>query len=119
MEWRTFFLNFASSADVEEIAARENSSSQKTIFELQDLVQKIALKEKVDESREFAQTIQKSMATQMQKARASAKDRGVKQAPFIVLIGAQHAFHSFGDFLRQQSFRRKAPQIAKFSPKNC
>jgi N-acetylmuramoyl-L-alanine amidase len=84
----TFFLNFASSADVEEIAARENASSQKTIFELQDLVQKIALKEKVDESKEFAQTIQKSMATQMQKARASAKDRGVKQAPFIVLIGA-------------------------------
>jgi len=84
----TFFLNFASSADVEEIAARENAGSQKTIFELQDLVQKIALKEKVEESREFAQTIQKSMAAQIQKARASAKDRGVKQAPFIVLIGA-------------------------------
>jgi N-acetylmuramoyl-L-alanine amidase len=84
----TFFLNFAPSADVEEIAARENASSQKTIFELQDLVQKIALKEKVDESKEFAQTIQKSMATQMQKARAITKDRGVKQAPFIVLIGA-------------------------------
>jgi N-acetylmuramoyl-L-alanine amidase len=84
----TFFLNFANSADVEEIAARENAGSQKTIFELQDLVQKIALKEKVDESREFAQTIQKSMAAQVQKARASAKDRGVKQAPFIVLIGA-------------------------------
>ncbi len=84
----TFFLDFANSADVEEIAARENASSQKTIFELQDLVQKIALKEKVEESREFAQTIQKSMAAQIQKARASAKDRGVKQAPFIVLIGA-------------------------------
>jgi N-acetylmuramoyl-L-alanine amidase len=84
----TFFLNFATSADVEETAARENASSQKTIFELQDLVQKIALKEKVDESREFAQTIQKAMTTQVQKARASAKDRGVKQAPFIVLIGA-------------------------------
>ena len=84
----TFFLNFASSPDVEEIAARENASSQKTIFELQDLVQKIALKEKVDESREFAQTIQKSMATQMQRTRTNAKDRGVKQAPFIVLIGA-------------------------------
>jgi N-acetylmuramoyl-L-alanine amidase len=84
----TFFLNFATSADVEETAARENATSQKTIFELQDLVQKIALKEKVDESREFAQTIQKAMAVQVQKTRANAKDRGVKQAPFIVLIGA-------------------------------
>ncbi len=84
----TFFLNFATSPDVEEIAARENASSQKTVFELQDLVQKIALKEKVDESREFAHTVQKSVATHLQKTRLQTRDRGVKQAPFIVLIGA-------------------------------
>ena len=84
----TFFLNFATTADVEEIAARENSSSQKTVFELQDLVKRIALKEKLDESREFAQTVQKSMANHLQKTRPSTKNRGVKQAPFIVLIGA-------------------------------
>lgn len=84
----TFFLNFASSADAAEIAARENSSSQKTVFELQDLVQKITLREKVDESREFAHIVQKAMATQLHKARSQTRDRGVKQAPFIVLIGA-------------------------------
>jgi N-acetylmuramoyl-L-alanine amidase len=84
----TFFLNFAASPDAEEVAARENSSSQKTVFELQDLVQKIALREKLDESREFAQIVQKSMTTQLQKTRSQTKDRGVKQAPFIVLIGA-------------------------------
>lgn len=84
----TFFLNFATSADIEEIAARENASSQKTIFELQDLVQKIALKEKVEESREFAHIVQKSMTAHLQKTRKGTRDRGVKQAPFIVLIGA-------------------------------
>jgi N-acetylmuramoyl-L-alanine amidase len=84
----TFFLDFATSADAEETAARENASAQKTIFELQDLVQKIALKEKVDESREFAQIVQKSIASHLQQARRETKDRGVKQAPFIVLIGA-------------------------------
>jgi N-acetylmuramoyl-L-alanine amidase len=84
----TFFLDFAISADAEEIAARENASAQKTIFELQDLVQQITLKEKVDESREFANTVQKSMTAHLQKARKGTKDRGVKQAPFIVLIGA-------------------------------
>jgi N-acetylmuramoyl-L-alanine amidase len=84
----TFFLDFATSAEAEETAARENASAQKTIFELQDLVQKIALKEKVDESREFAQIVQKSMASHLQQARRETKDRGVKQAPFIVLIGA-------------------------------
>jgi N-acetylmuramoyl-L-alanine amidase len=84
----TFFLDFATSPDAEETAARENASVQKTIFELQDLVQKITLKEKVDESREFAQIVQKSMASHLHKARKETKDRGVKQAPFIVLIGA-------------------------------
>ena len=84
----TFFLDFASSSEAEEIAARENSSAQKTIFELQDLVQKIALKEKIDESRELAQIVQKSVASQLQKAHSQTRDRGVKQAPFIVLIGA-------------------------------
>lgn len=84
----TFFLDFASSLDAEEIAARENSSAQKTIFELQDLVQKIALKEKIDESRELAQIVQKSVTSQLQKAHSQTRDRGVKQAPFIVLIGA-------------------------------
>ena len=84
----TFFLDFASSAEAEETAARENSSAQKTIFELQDLVQKIALKEKIDESRELAQIVQKSVTSQLQKAHRQTRDRGVKQAPFIVLIGA-------------------------------
>jgi N-acetylmuramoyl-L-alanine amidase len=84
----TFFLDFASSSEAEEIAARENSSAQKTIFELQDLVQKIALKEKIDESRELAQIVQKSVTSQLQKTHSQTLDRGVKQAPFIVLIGA-------------------------------
>jgi N-acetylmuramoyl-L-alanine amidase/tetratricopeptide (TPR) repeat protein len=84
----TFFLDFASSADVEEIAARENASSQKTVFELQDLVKRITLREKVDESREFAQTVQKSISKALLKTYSHAKDRGIKQAPFIVLIGA-------------------------------
>ena len=84
----TFFLDFASSSEAEEIAARENSSAQKTIFELQDLVQKIALKEKIDESRELAQIVQRSVTSQLQKAHSQTRDRGVKQAPFIVLIGA-------------------------------
>jgi N-acetylmuramoyl-L-alanine amidase len=84
----TFILDFATSPEAEETAARENASVQKTIFELHDLVQKITLKEKVNESREFAQIVQKSMASHLHKDRKEAKDRGVKQAPFIVLIGA-------------------------------
>ncbi len=84
----TFYLNFTTSESALEVAARENATSQKSIYELQSLLQKIALKEKIQESREFAGIIQKSLHAGLWRARG-VKDRGVKQAPFIVLIGAQ------------------------------
>jgi N-acetylmuramoyl-L-alanine amidase len=84
----TFYLNFTTSADALEVAGRENATSQTSIHDLQNLVQKIALNEKVQESREFAQIIQKSLYTRIPRNRAVA-DRGVKKAPFVVLIGAQ------------------------------
>jgi N-acetylmuramoyl-L-alanine amidase len=84
----TFYLNFTTSESALEVAARENATSQKSIYELQSLLQKIALKEKIQESREFAGTIQKTLHTGLWRTRG-VKNRGVKQAPFIVLIGAQ------------------------------
>ena len=57
----TYYLNFTTSADALEVAARENAVSSKSIHELQDLVQKITLKDKVEESREFALEVQRSM----------------------------------------------------------
>jgi N-acetylmuramoyl-L-alanine amidase len=80
----TFFLNLPSNRDDLEIASRENAASQKTIHELQDVVQKIMLSDKVDESRELARHIQNAMASR----KGSGSNRGVKQAPFVVLIGA-------------------------------
>ena len=71
-----------------EVAARENASSQKTVYELKDLLQKIALQDKMDESREFAARIQQHLYTASVKANSRTKNRGVKKAPFVVLIGA-------------------------------
>lgn len=84
----TYYLNFTSSADALEVAARENAVSEKSIHELQDLVKKIALKEKIEESREFASDVQKSLHTGLAAKAPAIRDRGVKKAPFIVLIGA-------------------------------
>jgi len=80
----TYFLNFTSSREALETASRENAASERSIHELQDLVKKIMLRDKVDESRELAQHIQHAMAIR----KGAGTDRGVKQAPFIVLIGA-------------------------------
>ena len=83
----TYYLSFTTSKQALEVAARENASSQHRVSELKDLLQKIALKDKVDESREFASRL----LTPLSKATSStsaASNRGVKKAPFIVLIGA-------------------------------
>lgn len=84
----TYYLNFTSSPQALEVAARENAVSEKSIFELQDLVKKIALKEKIEESREFAGDVQESLHSGLAVKSPAIRDRGVKKAPFIVLIGA-------------------------------
>lgn len=84
----TYYLNFSSSPEALEVAARENASSEKSIHELQDLVKKIALKDKIEESREFAADVQQSLYSGVSARNAAIHDRGVKKAPFVVLIGA-------------------------------
>ena len=84
----TYYLNFTSSPEALEVAARENAASDKSIHELQDLVKKIALKEKIEESREFAADVQQSLHSGLSAKTAGIRDRGVKKAPFVVLIGA-------------------------------
>jgi N-acetylmuramoyl-L-alanine amidase len=84
----TYYLNFTSSPEALEVAARENAASDKDIHELQDLVKKIALKEKIEESREFASDVQRSLHSGLAAKTAGVRDRGVKKAPFVVLIGA-------------------------------
>lgn len=84
----TYYLNFTSNPDALEVAARENAVSEKSIHELQDLVKKITLKDKIDESRELASDVQQSLYAGLAGRNQSIRDRGVKKAPFVVLIGA-------------------------------
>jgi len=84
----TYYLNLKGSPDAMEVAARENSTAQESIHDLEDIVKKIARSEKIDESREFAADIQESLAKRIQKLNKTVKDRGVRKAPFVVLVGA-------------------------------
>jgi N-acetylmuramoyl-L-alanine amidase len=84
----TYYLNFTSNPDALEVAARENAVSQKSIFELQDLVKKITLKEKIEESHELATDVQQALYGGLATRHTTLRDRGVKKAPFVVLIGA-------------------------------
>ncbi len=84
----TYYLNFTTSKASLDLAARENAASERSIYDLRDLVQKIALKDKLDESREFAARVQESLSSLSARTNRASKDRGVKKAPFVVLIGA-------------------------------
>jgi N-acetylmuramoyl-L-alanine amidase len=83
----TYYLNFTSNPEALEVAARENATSQESVHGLQQLIEKIALTEKIEESKELAQQIQRSVYAQVQ-SNGQERDRGLKKAPFIVLIGA-------------------------------
>ncbi|HWP85993.1 MAG TPA: N-acetylmuramoyl-L-alanine amidase [Terriglobia bacterium] len=84
----TYYLSLTADPEALEVAARENAVSQETISELQGLVSKIALNEKVDESRAFAEKVQAALRKNLARGNARKLDRGVKKAPFVVLIGA-------------------------------
>ncbi|MGH9329769.1 MAG: N-acetylmuramoyl-L-alanine amidase [Vicinamibacterales bacterium] len=84
----TYFLNFASNPEAEAVAARENSSSGRTMHSLPEIVRAIALNNKLDESRDLAGLVQRAMIRRLRPQNKNVRDLGVKQAPFVVLIGA-------------------------------
>jgi len=84
----TYYLNFTSDPTALDVAARENAVSGASIHQLSDLVKKITLKDKIAESREFAADVEGSLFAGLTKGNAGLRDRGVKKAPFVVLIGA-------------------------------
>ena len=112
----TYYLNFTTSKAALDLAARENAGSQKSIFELQDLLEKIALRDKVDESREFANRIQSalySFSSQKQRTRP-----GSRRAEGAV-CSADRGFHAVGagrDWIHQQQPRREQHEKTGVSP---
>ncbi|HKV24384.1 MAG TPA: N-acetylmuramoyl-L-alanine amidase [Candidatus Acidoferrum sp.] len=84
----TYYLNLKGTPEAMEVAARENASSNDGVHDLEDLVKRITQTEKIDESKDFAEDIQDSLAKRMQRSSRSVKNRGVRKAPFVVLIGA-------------------------------
>ncbi len=84
----TYLLDFASTPEAEAVAARENASSVMTMSYLNELVKRIALTTKADESRDLATHVQTAMVRRLKAANPTLRDLGVKRAPFVVLIGA-------------------------------
>ncbi len=84
----TYYLNFASTPDAAIVAARENAVSGQAMHSLPEIVRAIALNTKLDESRDLAETVQRAMLNRLRNQNKQLRNLGVKQAPFVVLIGA-------------------------------
>jgi N-acetylmuramoyl-L-alanine amidase len=84
----TFFLNFSPDMRVNELAARENATTTKTIGEMDKIIKKIVETSKVIESRELAQKIQANLVQYLSRQYSEIKDLGTRGGPFWVLIGS-------------------------------
>ena len=85
----TYYLSLTSNSWALAVASRENAAAQRSIHELRDLLAKIALTEKIEESREFATHVQSSLYKGLASETKGLRDRGVRKAPFMVLLGAE------------------------------
>ena len=84
----TYFFNLTSDKTGLDLATRENATSTSSIADLNDLLHKAVLQTKKEESHDFAQDVQTSLWMESVKMNSRSRNRGVRQAPFVVLIGA-------------------------------
>jgi N-acetylmuramoyl-L-alanine amidase len=85
----TYFLNLATDDDAIRVAAWENATSTKNISDLQSILIDLMQNAKINESSRLATHVQDSVYKNIRKNYDRIKNKGVKQAPFYVLLGAQ------------------------------
>jgi N-acetylmuramoyl-L-alanine amidase len=85
----TYFLNLATDEDAIMVAARENATSTKNISDLQTILTDLMQNAKINESSRLAVRVQESLHGRLRQHFSQIKDKGVKKAPFYVLLGAR------------------------------
>jgi len=79
----TYYLSFASDREAQELAAFENAMASTRIGDIEKVLKGILKNTKIKESRVLASVVQECLVSKCRR-----KNRGVKTAPFVVLIGA-------------------------------
>jgi N-acetylmuramoyl-L-alanine amidase len=85
----TFFLNLATDDDAIRVAARENATSAKNISDLETILNDLMQNAKISESSRLAAMVQQEVYLHLKNNFSHIRSKGVKQAPFYVLLGAQ------------------------------
>jgi N-acetylmuramoyl-L-alanine amidase len=87
----SFVIGTTTNRDALRLAAKENNISPRQVSDLQIILTDLKLNDpmKVIPSRQLAECVQMALVSSLHKRYGQAKDLGVKQAPFIVLVGAE------------------------------
>ncbi|HMA66298.1 MAG TPA: N-acetylmuramoyl-L-alanine amidase [Desulfosalsimonadaceae bacterium] len=85
----TYFLNLTTDESAISVAARENATSKKNISELDSILQDLLNNARINESSRLATCVQDSLCSYLSERYSRINNKGVKQAPFYVLLGAQ------------------------------
>ncbi len=87
--FETYYLNYSNEAGALNVAARENTSSALTLSQMDSILKLLVGNTKLKESEQFAKHVHSAVFQDLDKEKLFSKDLGVKQAPFLVLLGAK------------------------------
>lgn len=82
----TFYLGPGERPEHDAIAAKENEHSGYSLADLRALLDSIYANARREESKRLAQSVQRTLVRRLGTVDPAIKDRGVKTAPFIVLV---------------------------------
>lgn len=84
----TYVLGFTNDQSSLQLAARENATTTKGLHALRTILKDYILSSKIEESQAVATHVQMSIIQRVSGRYKHVNDKGVKKAPFVVLIGA-------------------------------
>lgn len=85
----TYYLNFTTDPEAMRVAALENAMSDKGLSDLYDIVKAVLANTKLSESKLLAEKVQQELVRNLSRHYPYVEDRGVKYAPFLVLVGTR------------------------------
>jgi N-acetylmuramoyl-L-alanine amidase len=85
----TYYLGPSHDPELDAVAAVENRDSGYSLSDIRSLLEKIYTDARRDESRRLAESVQRALVLSLRKTAPAITDRGVKTAPFVVLIATE------------------------------
>jgi N-acetylmuramoyl-L-alanine amidase len=85
----TYYLGPTEDPALLQLAAQENRDSGYSLADFRKLLDYIYLSVRRDESRRLAESVQRTLSAALRRKRPALANRGVKTAPFAVLVGTE------------------------------